>query len=312
MKIDPVQFILDEKKSFNKNFYFITGNEITLMDKIKDCLVKHYCDLGSYKSEKINGINAIKNEVGLFENNKVYIVQEAKKFYQNELDALSISSDIIIFFSENSPKNKELKSLSLKDERFVLFDCYELTKPQKVSILKKFLDNKNINIEQNIFWKILDSLDNKYGLLEKELDKINEFSSNNIDDELIEKIICKNSGDTNKIFFELLKSNEEIINIFNRKITNQNELTDFFISTKILCNIIINSADEFSFSQNIPRYLFREKIFFISIFKKYNLDKKRMLINLLINAERDLRKNSGLSLAVGLRFFLNLRRITIS
>ena len=312
MKIDPVNYILEKNKNLDSSFYFITGNEITLMEKIKDTIIKHYSNIGSFKSENIASLKMIKNESGLFENNTIYFVQDVGKVSEDEIKALNISGDIIVFFSENSPRNKNLKNFFLKEKSVGLFDCYELTKTQKVNILNTFLQDKKVKVEQDVFWKILDSLDNKYGLLEKELDKIDEFKLNDISADLIEKVICRNSGETNKIFFEILKSNEEIINIFNKQITNQNELSEFFQTTKMLCSIIINSVDEFSFSQNIPKYLFREKASFISIFKKYNLSKKKRLINLLIKAERDLRKNSALSVIIGLRFFLNLRKITIS
>ena len=35
MKIDPVNILLNKDKALNKKFYFISGNEITLMKKIE-------------------------------------------------------------------------------------------------------------------------------------------------------------------------------------------------------------------------------------------------------------------------------------
>jgi len=58
--------------------------------------------------------------------------------------------------------------------------------------------------------------------------------------------------------------------------------------------------------------LFREKNFLIDVFKKYNSEKKKMLLSLLSSTEKLLRKQNSLSLANGLRFFLNIKKITIS
>ena len=35
MKIDPINILINEKFNFDKKFYFISGNEISLMEKIK-------------------------------------------------------------------------------------------------------------------------------------------------------------------------------------------------------------------------------------------------------------------------------------
>ena len=55
-----------------------------------------------------------------------------------------------------------------------------------------------------------------------------------------------------------------------------------------------------------------EKNYLIDIYRKYNSKKKKMLLKLLSSTESVLRKESGLSLVVGLRFLLNIKKITIS
>ena len=59
-------------------------------------------------------------------------------------------------------------------------------------------------------------------------------------------------------------------------------------------------------------YLFKEKNYLIDIYRKYNSKKKKMLLKLLSSTESVLRKESGLSLVFGLRFLLNIKKITIS
>ena len=50
----------------------------------------------------------------------------------------------------------------------------------------------------------------------------------------------------------------------------------------------------------------------IDIYKKYNSKKKKALLRLLSSTEKILRKENGLSLISGLRFVLNIKKITIS
>ena len=38
MKIDPLNFILNKNTEINKKFILISGNEITLMNKVKDII----------------------------------------------------------------------------------------------------------------------------------------------------------------------------------------------------------------------------------------------------------------------------------
>ena len=75
---------------------------------------------------------------------------------------------------------------------------------------------------------------------------------------------------------------------------------------------MIDSETAEDYKKKIPRYLFKEKDYLIEIYKKYNFKKKKKILSLLSNMERVLRKNSNLSVAYGLRFVLNIKKITIS
>ena len=60
-------------------------------------------------------------------------------------------------------------------------------------------------------------------------------------------------------------------------------------------------------------YLFKEKNFLIDIYRKYNLKKKKLLIKFAFYQLKNFyEKISGLSLVFGLRFLLNIKKITIS
>ena len=48
------------------------------------------------------------------------------------------------------------------------------------------------------------------------------------------------------------------------------------------------------------------------MFKKFTPKKKNMLLKLLVDTEKNIRKNSDLAVVLGLRFLLNIKKITIS
>ena len=312
MKADPINILLNKNFKFDKKFYLIIGNEITLIEGIKQIIINHYSNLGSFNSNLIKNIRMADKEIGLFGGNKLYLVGDLAGVDKDGLDSLSNELDVFVFSSETSPKTRLLKSIFLKRGDSCLVECYELTKEQKVSILADWLNKTKITLDKSGYWNLLERTDSRYGLFKQELDKISELSGSKIDNDLIEKIITKESNNINKIFFEINKSNQELVNIYNQKVSNYNEFSEFFFSTKQFCFLIINNFDENSFSGNIPKYLFRERGFLIDMFKKYNARKKDMLLKLLTDTEKNTRRNSSLSVVLGLRFLLNLKKITIS
>jgi len=80
----------------------------------------------------------------------------------------------------------------------------------------------------------------------------------------------------------------------------------------MFCQNIIDSENEDQFAKKIPVYLFRQKNFLLELFKKYNYEKKKKLLGLLMLTEINLRKENSLSLITGLRFLLRIKRISIS
>ena len=90
------------------------------------------------------------------------------------------------------------------------------------------------------------------------------------------------------------------------------DVNDFYYNCKFFCQLIIDSNSEEEYKKKIPIYLFREKNFLTDVFRKYNLKKKKILLRLLSSTEKLLRKENNLSLVSGLRFILNIKKITIS
>jgi hypothetical protein len=129
----------------------------------------------------------------------------------------------------------------------------------------------------------------------------------------VEKItFIDNKIEINKIFFNIFKENKILTNGFNKSI---NSLSDFYIflnSIKTYLEIIKNSNDRDAALYNFPKYLFAEKDVFLTIYKKTKKDKLIKIYKSLSRVELLIRQNSELYSVVGLRFFLNLKKIITS
>ena len=312
MRADPLSLVLNEGLEINKNFIMISGNEETLMQKIKDILVKNYTIRGDFIKEEIDNINSNNNEVSLFNRRKLYVLHKSSGVNDDELTKLSESEDKFVFFLENSPKNKTIKNIFLKRKDSCVFDCYELSVESKTKILKNWLDKLDLKINESLFWEIVERLDNRYLFFEKELEKLKTLKKEKLNSDIVRKIISINSSDSEKLFFEIFNKNEKLINLYNQRITNQSEVYSFYFFFRQYCFLIINNANEEEFIKNIPKYLFRERGFLINLYKKYSVVKKIKLLKLLYNTEVLLRKNHILSISIGLRFLLSFKKITIS
>ncbi len=140
MKIEPINILLNENFRIDKKAYFISGNEKTLMQKIKDTIVEK---LQKNRNVKITNIDTVKDfveEVGLFEDHKIFLVNGCKGVDEKNLENIKGSDDIFIFVDENSQKIKKIKSLFNRDKDSYLIDCYELDRETKIKILKKIFN----------------------------------------------------------------------------------------------------------------------------------------------------------------------------
>ena len=312
MKINSLNILLNQASNLNKKFYFISGNEKTLMEKIKTIIIEGFKENKIVQIKYIDTISDFVDEINLFGDKSVYVVNGNKGIDIEALNNLRSSESHFIFFQENSQKIKKIKNLFSIDKDAYLIDCYELDKDSKIRILNEFLRVNKLEISQDVYWFLIDKLDSKYIFFEKNLIKVLELGSQNITLDKIKKILTIDESGKEKIFFNLLRKNKEIIGLYRDKITNNSDVNELYYYSKSFCQLIIDCNSEDEYKKKIPLYLFKEKNYLIDIYRKYNSKKKKMLLKLLSSTESVLRKESGLSLAVGLRFLLNIKKITIS
>ena len=312
MKLDPLNLLLNKDFKLNKNLYFIGGNEITLMEKICSTIIEGY---GKNDGISINRIDTIDNfniSEGLFENKKIFVGKNCKGLNEDNLNNIRNTDAVFIFLQENSSKTKNIKNMIAKDKESYLIDCYELDKNSKIKILNEFLKFSETKIGEDLYWVLVEKLDDKYIFLENSLNKILELEQADLTINNIKKILILDDAGKEKVFFNLLKTNKKIVEVYREKILNSSDVNDLYYSCRFFCNLIIESSNETEYSRKIPIYLYKEKNFLIDVYRRYNSKKKKMLLRLLSSTENLLRKNVDLSIIYGLRFLLNIKKITIS
>lgn len=312
MRLDPLSIVLAQDLKVLKKFYFISGNERTFIEKINTKIIRKYKEKENIAVSIVDNINDYVGGVGLFDNKKIILIKNCKEINEVGLNKLRDSSDTFIFSQENSQKIKKIKSLFLKDQDSYLIDCYELDKNSKVKIINEFIKLSGKNLGEDIYWFLVEKLDTKYAFLENSLNIILGLEQKDITLLNVKKLLSVNSLGKEKIFFSLYSKNKEIINLYREKVVTTSDVNEFYYVCKSLCHLIIDSTDEKDYDKKIPIYLFREKLFLVDIYRKYNSKKKKMLLRLLSSTEKILRKESDLSLAFGLRFLLNIKKITTS
>jgi len=312
MKINSLNILINQTSVLNKKFYFISGNEKILMEKIKMIIVEGFKKKENVQIKNLDTVSDFVDEIGLFGGKNIYIVNGNKGIDKESLDKLKLSESNFIFFQENSQKIKKIKSLFSADKDSYLIDCYELDKDSKIKILNEFLRLNKLEISQDVYWFLIDKLESKYTFFEKNLIKVLELDEKDLTVDKIKKILTIDESGKEKIFFNLLQKNKEIVSLYRDKIVNNSDVNEVYYYCKFFCQMIIDCNSEEEYKKKIPMYLFKEKNYLINIYRKYNFKKKKMLLNLLSSTESVLRKESGLSLVVGLRFLLNIKKITIS
>ncbi len=312
MKNDPINFILNKDFKLNKKIYFISGNEITLMEKIREKIIKNYQKTENVLLENIDLVDDFNDTDGLFGEKKIYLVKNCKGLDELTLNKIKSSNNVFIFVQENSQKLKKLKTMLIKDSEVSLVDCYQLDKSAKSRVLNEFFKLPKITIGKDLYWFLVEKLDDRYGFLEDSLNKILELNQEDITLKNITKILSISDTGKEKIFFSLLNKNKDIVKLFREKIVNSTDVNDLYYYCKFFCQLIIDSKNEDEYNKKIPAYLFKEKSFLIDLYRRYNSKKRKLLLNLLSSTEKTLRRESSLSLISGLRFFLNIKKITVS
>ena len=309
MKIKPEVFL-----SSNNNIIFnkilVTGSDESFIAYVKKFIVEDFKKRGFFidVSNNYNG-GSMGN---LFSEKKTLFV--LSDFPANkEINHERSDDKSILVASPNGKKTNLIKTKLSKDRESLVVECYLLNRSSKENTLKNYIEKNKLALSSDVFWYVVDNFDNNYVIFIKQLQMLSLFNKEISLISDVEKItFIDNKIEINKIFFKIFKENKILTNTFNKSI---NSLSDFYIflnSTKTYLEIIKNSNDKDAALYNFPKYLFAERDVFLTIYKKTNKDKLIKIFKNLSKVELLVRQNSELYIIIGLRFFLNLKKIITS
>ena len=309
MKIKPEVF-LSSKKNIVFNKILITGSDESFIACVRHFIIESFKKRGFFIDVSNNYSN---NSMGsLFSKKKTLFV--LSDFPTNkDTDPKSLVNQSILVATPNGKKTNSIKSILAKNNESLVVECYSLSRSSKEYTLKNYIEESNLTLSSDVFWYVIENFDNNYVVFIKQLQMLSLFNQkiDLISD--IEKItFVDNKIEINKIFFNIFKENKILTNAYNKSISSLSDFYIFLNSTKSYLEIIKNSNDSRSALYNFPKYLFAEKDVFLNIYNKTNKDKLIKIYKNLSRVELLVRQNSELYLIIGLRFFLNLKKIITS
>jgi hypothetical protein len=195
---------------------------------------------------------------------------------------------------------------TLNSNEDVAPDLFKL-KNKYVYVCEKYLDG--LFFEKNTYWFLLDLLDSRYAILEKELEKILLLENKNNTLELANVLNMNRLTDANKFFFKLRLNKADVTSFLNSSITSLSDFYGYFSYFKIYSLLLFESKNKAELESKIPRYLFKEKQSLLSLFDSLNENKKGLLSSLVFKTERLVRKNPSLFKPLFFRFVLNYKKI---
>ena len=310
MKINPEEILLNPSYKVDNFPYFISGNEETLIKQIEEILINKFKKNGFVEKERIEKIENYNNSGNLFHNSKLIILTNIADMNKLKIENIINNGDMLIISSVNTTKDKSIKKIFSTEKNYKLILCYKLDQELKIKILNYHLVQNNIVISKDVFWYLLESLDDRSIFFHNELNKICLKKNISYSFRDIKKIINQKTDPENeKLFFNILSKNSEIIDLYKSSINTISDFYLFFHNFKFYFNLIINNQTEQGVVENFPKYLFKHKKAFIIIYKKINSEKKNKLSNLFFKTESLVRKNNNQFESIGLRFLLNFKKI---
>ncbi len=309
MKIKPEIFLL-QKNEINYNQILITGSDESFINYLTLCIVGQF-KKNNYLIDKSGSVN--KELTGdLFSEKKVLFLLKdiTPKTNMETGDGLN---HVVLISCINNKKINNLKLQLSKSKTSLVLDCYPLNRSGKELVVRNFLEENNIKLKDGVFWYAVENLENEYVLLKNQLTNILLFKKEikSIDD--VESFVfVKNKIEINKIFFHILKNNETLVNIYNKNIYSISDFYIFLNNLKLYLKIISESLTREEALSKLPKYLFNEKEKFLNIYKLLNKQKILKIYKNIFKVEGLIRKNSELYFEIGLRFFINTKKIITS
>ena len=310
MKIRP-EILLNNNSDFFYNKILVTGSDESFINYMREHIIKffknknYFIDLSGNYNRNLAG--------DLFSNKKVLFVLKEYSSKKEGSENTSLDNQSVLIASPNGKKINTVKNNFSNSKNSLVIDCYPLNRKGKELTLRQYIDKNNIDLSNDIFWYIIENFDNQYVLFIQQLKTLNLLGGRIDSVDIIEKaVFIDNKIDLSKIFFNVLRSNKYLINIFNKNIYSQADFYIFLNSLKSYLEIISSSNSKEGVLLKFPRYLFAERDVFMQIYTQLNKKKIFEIYKNISRVESLVRKNSSLYSVIGLRFLLNTKKIITS
>jgi len=314
MKLSPEKIILESKNlHFKKKIFLISGNEETLINKIQDILIQKikgegFDEIQNNKSKKISFDNDNLNN-SLFSKSKIILYVSPKEIDQEYLETVNHTDIAIIIRHPNLTNSSKIKKYFDAHKEFFSIGCYKLSKNIKKIILDFFLYKHKIGLDKDCYEFFLDNTDNYYQLFENEITKLINYNKKNIIlDDLRPLLSNSNSEEIDDLFFSMLARNKDVVMHSHRTINSSLDSYQVLQRIKFFLGLLYSTKDIDEAMKIFPKYLFKYKTKFLSVFEKTDTQKIVGALALTKKTELLLRKHGSMHQAISQRFLLNLKK----
>ena len=325
MKVNAEKFLgdLDQYKLKNTVF-FVTGSEEGLINKVQNIILsRHKPNIYSearildLKTDNMMDLKKLTHTQSLFNKSNILQVKNPNDSLIKSLEKINCENNTIIINGVNIKNNSKIKKYFDSHKKFYSIVCYKLTKTFKKKLVDKLFNQNNCRLSKNGYWFFLEDSSDDYQILENEIIKISNYGKVNASVQDISKLSGNaDSSQFEDLFFQCIRGdNQKIINKSEIMIRSSADAYSFLQIVKKFLKILIFSSERKNENnitdlagRYLPKYLFRQKTSFELAVARADLNKIRVINNLLQKAELYLRKNDSRFLIIIQRFLLNFSK----
>ena len=110
MKIDSIDFVLNTNKYIDKSFYFISGNETSFIEKVKDITINYYKTKLDHSIKRAKNIESVRQTTeSLFHKKELVLISDLGSFNEKSIESYENKDFVYVFILPNSPKVNTFK-----------------------------------------------------------------------------------------------------------------------------------------------------------------------------------------------------------
>jgi len=318
---------LDEK-ILEKKFILIYGENLSLINEIKNNLLIKIKKNSSYNIKKYQEeyllqnediFNQIINSNNLFGDEEVYIISKTTdkilQIFDEEIAANNNKK--IIFLSETLTKKSKLRSMGEGSNHFACIACYQDNPEQLQSLLIQKLKNIKISVSR----EFINSIFEMNSLNRQDInDAINKAilikNSSNIDENKLKELFYSSAdNNTFEIVNHCLLGNRKNINIVLNNIYAQGiNFNEILSVLKYRANKLLKILESNSENKNInqlvenfkPAIFWKEKNIIKEQLKNWSKSELERLLDKIFDIEIQCKKNYDISTIILQNFMINV------